>query len=170
MPHPLVLQLRFTRSEFRRALAGISDNDARHRFAPMNCMAWNVGHLAWQEQAYWLWAGQNHMLLPDINKMFAPGAPASTPALSEMWAAWRAITEAADPWLDTLTPSDLAEPRRIVLNGEEIEFTVGSDLQRVIYHYWYHTGENRAIRQMLGHTGLPEFVGDIEGEAPYRPE
>ena len=169
MPHPLVLQLRFTRSEFQRALAGVSDDDARRRFGPMNCIAWNVGHLAWQEQAYWVWAGQDRMLLPDIDTSFVPGAPASTPALSEMWTAWRTITEAADPWLDTLTPQDLAETRRIVWRGEEIEYTVGSDLQRVIYHYWYHTGENMAIRQLLGHTNLPDFVGDIDIEAPYRP-
>jgi hypothetical protein len=43
-------------------------------------------------------------------------------------------------------------------------------LQRVIYHYWYHTGENMAIRQMLGHTRLPEFVGNIDSQAPYRAE
>ena len=28
----------------------------------------------------------------------------------------------------------------------------------------------QAIRQMIGHTNLPEYVGDIETEAPYRPE
>jgi len=27
-----------------------------------------------------------------------------------------------------------------------------------------------AIRQNLGHTGLPDFVGDIDTEAPYRAE
>jgi hypothetical protein len=43
-------------------------------------------------------------------------------------------------------------------------------LQRVIYHYWYHNGENQAIRQNLGHTNLPQFIGDIHSEAPYRPE
>ena len=43
-------------------------------------------------------------------------------------------------------------------------------LQRVIYHYWYHTGENAAIRQQLGHTRLPQFVGNIDTKAPYRPE
>ncbi|MGQ0847748.1 MAG: hypothetical protein ACT4OP_01265 [Actinomycetota bacterium] len=41
---------------------------------------------------------------------------------------------------------------------------------RTIYHYWYHTGENMAIRQQLGHIDLPEFVGDIDGRAPYRPD
>jgi hypothetical protein len=40
-------------------------------------------------------------------------------------------------------------------------------LLRTIYHYWYHTGENMGIRQGLGHTNLPEFVGDIDAEAPY---
>lgn len=31
MPHPLVLQLRFTRSEFQRALTGLSDDEAPYR-------------------------------------------------------------------------------------------------------------------------------------------
>jgi len=48
--------------------------------------------------------------------------------------------------------------------------SVGSALRRVTYHYWYHIGETQAIRQMLGHHDLPEYVGDIEIEAPYRPE
>lgn len=42
MPHPLVVQLRFTRSEFKRALAGLSDPDARHRFLPMNYISWTL--------------------------------------------------------------------------------------------------------------------------------
>lgn len=165
MPHPLVDQLRFTRSEWERGLKGISDTDACHRFFPMNCISWNIGHLAWQEQRYWLYFGQGRLLLPHINKLFAFGAPASTPALAEMWAAWKTITEAADPWLDTLTTAKLQES----VAGEN-DFIYGSLLRRVTYHYWYHTGENLAIRQMLGHTDLPEFVGDIDEEAPYRPE
>lgn len=36
------------------------------------------------------------------------------------------------------------------------------------YHYWYHTGEAHAIRDVLGHQGLAEFVGDMS-EAVYRP-
>jgi hypothetical protein len=43
-------------------------------------------------------------------------------------------------------------------------------MRRITYHYWYHIGEIQAIRQMLGHKDLPEYVGDIESEAPYRPE
>ena len=171
MPHPLVVQLRFTRGEFQRGLAGLSDDDARRRLLPMNSISWNIGHLAWQEQAYWLWRGQGRLLLPDINEMFVSGGPASTPALDDMWAAWHAITQAADPWLDTLTTSDLLESRPVELgNGQKFAVTYGTQLRRVTYHYWYHLGESRAIRQMLGHTDLPEFVGNIDDEAPYRAE
>jgi DinB superfamily len=169
VPHPLVVQLRFTRSEFKRALEGLGDADARRRCLPMNCISWNLGHLAWQEQRYWLWRGQDRILLPHVNELFAYGAPASTPPLDESWAAWHAITQAADPWLDTLTTRDLLEPRQAVIDGETIEFTVGTLLERVLYHYWYHTGENMAIRQLLGHTDLPDFVGNIDDEAPYVP-
>jgi hypothetical protein len=45
-PHPLVSQLRFTRREFMRAIKGVSDHDARQRLLPMNCISWNIGHLA----------------------------------------------------------------------------------------------------------------------------
>ena len=58
----------------------------------------------------------------------------------------------------------------VIIHGQPSAFSFGSLLLRMIYHYWYHTGESLAIRQMLGHADLPEFVGDIDGEAPYRPE
>jgi hypothetical protein len=167
MPHPLVLQLRFTRSEFRRALEGLTDNDARRRFMPMNCISWHIGHLASQEQRFWL-NTRGQVLLPELNTQFAFGSPASTPALDEVWQAWHTVTESADPWLDTLTSSQLAEP--VIVGGNSIGATYGSLLLRTTYHYWYHTGENMAIRQMLNNPGLPDFVGDIDGEAPYRPE
>lgn len=167
MPHPLAVQLRFTRSEFKRALDGVTEAEARQRFLPMNCISWNVGHLAWQEQRYFLFFGQNQMPLPQINDLFAYGAPASTPSLHEMWTAWNTITQAVDPWLDALATEKLLE--HVVIDGQSSPYIFGSLLQRVIYHYWYHTGENLAIRQMLGHTDLPEFVGNIDGEAPYQP-
>jgi hypothetical protein len=168
MSHPLELQLRFTRNEFRRGLAGLSEAEAGKRFLPMNCISWNVGHLAWQEQRYFLFYGQGQMPLPQVDKRFAYGAPASTPSLNEMLAAWNTITLAADPWLDALTTDKLLQ--HVVRDGKTTSYVFGSLLQRVIYHYWYHTGENQAIRQMFGHIDLPEFVGDIDVEAPYRPE
>ena len=65
MPHPLVEQLRFARSEFRRGLVGVTDEEARRRFLPINSISWNIGHLAWQEQRYWLLYPQGIMLLPE---------------------------------------------------------------------------------------------------------
>ena len=168
MLHPLVAQLRFTRNEFKRALVGLTEAEAGQRFLPMNCISWNVGHLAWQEQRYFVFFAQNQMPLPHINKLFAYGAPASTPPLHEMWTAWESITQVADRWLETLTSEKLLE--QVVIDGRPSPYIFGSLVQRVIYHYWYHTGENLAIRQMLGHTDLPEFVGDIDEEAPYRSE
>lgn len=46
------------------------------------------------------------------------------------------------------------------------------DAQRrlVPYHYWSHIGEASAVRQILGHPDLPQFVGPIEDMAPYRRE
>jgi uncharacterized damage-inducible protein DinB len=83
-------------------------------------------------------------------------------------AAWRAITAAADPWLDMLGSDDLQE--HALSAGKPIKRTYGNLLQRVIYHYWYHIGENMAIRQQLGHTKLPDFVGRVDEKAPYRPD
>lgn len=169
MPHPLVEQLRFTRSEWKRGLAGLSDADARQRLPPMNCISWNIGHLAWQEQRYWLIRLQGKTPLPRHNEMFgyAQRAQIGCPPLAEMWESWQTITQLADPYLDTLTTAQLLEPH--YLEDQTTTFTAGNLLQRTIYHYWYHLGESSAIRQMLGHTDLPEFVGEIDDEAPYRP-
>ena len=166
MSHPLVKQLRFSRSEFLRAVKGVSDAEAQKRILPMNCISWNVGHLAWQEQQYFLVYGQGQLLLPEIGKRFASGAPASTPPLKDMLAAWKAITQAADIWLDTLTAATLLQ--NVISKGKPIKYTYGNLIQRVVYHYWYHLGENMAIRQQLGHAHVPQFVGDIDGKAPYQ--
>jgi uncharacterized damage-inducible protein DinB len=164
--HPLVLQLQFTRSEFKRALKGLSEQDANKRLMPMNCISWNVGHLAWQEQRYFLYYGQGLMPFPEVQEAYAYGAPASTPPLREVLAYWRKITEAADPWLESLTTEKLQE-NYIKRDGKPGTRRFGALLLRTIYHYWYHTGENLAIRQMLGHTNLPQFVGNIDRQAPY---
>jgi len=167
--HPLVLQLSFTRSEFKRALKGLSEGDAGKRWLPMNCISWNVGHLAWQEQKYILYYGQGQMPYPKIEELFAYGAPASTPSLREMQKIWQDITASSNSWLETITSEKLME-FVVKLDGIKLQRTHGSLLQRMIYHYWYHTGENLAIRQMLGQTDLPQFVGNIDRQAPYTPE
>jgi hypothetical protein len=132
----------------------------------MNCISWNVGHLAWQEQRYWLFRAKDKVILPELNEQLEFGAPASTPPLEESWRAWQTVTIASDPWLDRVTDRTLVS--HVMIDGAPSELIFGSLLLRMIYHYWYHTGENAAIRQQLGHTGLPDFVGDIDHAAPYR--
>jgi hypothetical protein len=39
---------------------------------------------------------------------------------------------------------------------------------RMIDHSWFHLGECLTIRQSLGHADLPQFVGNLDAEAPYR--
>jgi hypothetical protein len=167
MPHLLVAQLRFARSELVRCLDGVSPEDAVRRLPPMNCISWIIGHLASQENTLWVLLAQKKTLAPDLRALVGFGRPASTPPLEEMWATWGAITAAADPYLDTLTPASL----QTYFTREEkpIDETVGALLMRNIYHYWFHLGEAHAVRQMLGHPDLPQFVGDMS-QAQYRPE
>jgi hypothetical protein len=166
--HPRVEQLRFARSELVRGLVGITDEEARRRFLPMNCISWIVGHLAGQEYRYWLLRGQGRDPLPIANELAAYGKPATTPPLDVAWDTWRSVVELVDPYLDGLSGADLET--RYLINGQPHGETVGTMIQRVTYHYWYHIGEALAIRQLLGHVDLPEFVGDFGDEAVYRPE
>jgi hypothetical protein len=167
MTHPLVTQLRFTRSEFQRCLTGLSDNDARQRIGQMNCISWIVGHMANQEHNFWVRYAQGRVLYPELNDLVGFGKPPSTPPLEEMWFFWEAITAQADGYLDQLTP-ELLETH-LLREGKPAPETVGTTLLRNIYHYWFHIGEAHAIRQALGHSDLPQFVGNMS-TANYRPE
>jgi len=160
----LVEQLHFARSEFRRGLIDVSDEDGAVRIGPCNSISWMVGHLAWQEERYWLRRARGVTLLPRLSEEFAYGKPPSMPVLSKVWQLWDQVIVAADEWLTDLDPARLDKPL-----AEDFA-NVGTFLYRNIYHYWYHLGEALAVRQALGHTGLPDFVGDIDREAPWRPD
>ncbi len=167
MPHPLVDQLRFARFEWMRSLAGIDDADARRRLEPMNCISWMIGHLADGEQGFLLRRQGVPLAVPGLNDICGYGKPASTPPLDEMWTAWRAVTRATDPILDAFTGDDLlAFPAS---GGSPSPDSNGTMLLRTIGHYWFHNGEAQAVRQLLGHRDLPDFVGDMGTKAPYRP-
>jgi hypothetical protein len=166
-PHPLVSQLRFVRSEFVRGLEGVSEEDGIRRLMPMNSISWMVGHLANQEHRYWVGMARQKDVAPGLIDRVGYGKPASTPSLAEMWAVWNRVTAAADPYLDTLTPEILQT--HFVHDGQPVNQSVGTLLMRNIFHYWFHTGEAAAVRQMLGHKDLPDFVGDMS-QVPYRPE
>jgi hypothetical protein len=163
MTHPLVEQLRFARAEWLRALRGVSEADANRRLGPMNSIGWIVAHLAWHEQRYWLTRGMGETPVPLLNDVASSGGPPTVPSLRAMRRAWRTVTEAADGYLDGL---DEAAMRRS-LPGSPPRLH-GDAILRVTYHYWFHAGEIMAIRQLLDHPRRPEFVGDIDGRAPYR--
>jgi len=157
--HPLVTGLRFARSELVRCLEGVSAEDAQRRPLPMNCLSWMVGHMANHEHRCWVMAAQGRTLVPGLEDLVGYGKPASTPPLEEMWAAWRTITQAADEYLDTLTAEVLQQ--HLEWQGETVPENIGTMLLRNTYHYWFHIGEAHAVRQMLGHGNLPDFVGDL---------
>jgi hypothetical protein len=177
MTHPLVTQLRFARSEFARCLEGVSDDDARERILPMNCISWMVGHLAAQEQDYFIFFPKGTVPHPQLNQVYGFGHPATTPLLSEMWPIWKDITAAADPFLDSLTGEQLhqhleqstsaledamfAPPSAEMLEQKTVRSweSIGTRILRTTYHYFFHTGEAHAVRQQLGHPDLPYFVG-----------
>jgi len=161
MSHPLVTQLHFARREFERCLAGVSEADAVHRLQPMNSISWIVGHLANQEHAYWVIMAQGRQVVAGLNDLVGYGKPATTPPLAEMWATWRTVTAAADEYLAALSDDKLST--YFEWQGQRRAEDVGTLLLRNIYHYWFHTGEAHAIRQMLGHPDLPQFVGNMAG-------
>ena len=92
----------------------------------------------------------------------------STPSFTEMTETWQTMTKAAESYLDSLTTEILLTD--LLLDGKAVGQTRGDAMRRITYHYWFHLGEVLSIRQMIGGTGLPEYVGIIEQEAPYRPE
>ncbi len=167
MAHLLVLQLRFARSELQRGLEGVSSEEAVKRVLPMNSLSWIVGHLANQENAYWNLVAQGNNVAPGLYDLVGYGKPASTPPIDEMWSTWQAVTQSADRYLDTLTPVLLQT--HLEHKGKPVAESVGTLLMRNIFHYWYHIGEAQGIRQALGHTNLPDFVGDMSATA-YFPE
>lgn len=168
MPHPLVQQLRFARSEFVRAFDGVTEEEGFKRFLPINSLGWMVAHLAVQERRYWLWRAQGKEFMAELDEIAGYGRPATTPSITEMWAAWRAVMAEVDPWLDEQTSESLQT--FLVVDGQPNDESIGTMVRRVTYHYFFHIGEAQAVRQLLGHTDLPEFVGDIEPTAGYVPE
>jgi uncharacterized damage-inducible protein DinB len=165
----IVNQLKFTRSEFKRGFTGVSEEEGQRRFMPINCISWMIGHLAWHEQLYWLTRLQGYTPIPELNELTAFDGPASQPSLKEMVSCWEKITKETDPFLESLTLADLSP--NVTVNGRELQINKGTLISRVIYHYWYHTGEMQAVRQLLGHRGLPDFVSDgIETVGRFYPD
>lgn len=165
MAHFLVEQLQFARSEWVRGIEDVTAEEANRQFGAMNSIAWMVGHFAQHEQRFWLEFAQGITLIESLS-VYGNGQPASNPPLAEMWSAWHEVTQEVDRYLDSLTSEILLQ--HLVVNGQTHSENIGTRLGRTTYHYWFHLGEAMAIRQLLGHQNLPQFVGNLGGIAPYK--
>jgi hypothetical protein len=165
--HPRIEQLRFARSEWLRGLDGLSEADAVIRLDPMNSISWMIGHMAWHERECWFRRARGLRIEPILDA-FATGQPGSVPPLASVRDAWERVVAGADPFLDGLATPDLE--KRPAHDPRANPPIIGSQVQYVTYHYWAHIGEVSAVRQILGNTGLAEYVGDFPPEADYRRE
>jgi len=160
--HHLVRYLQHARRELRRAVDGMTAADLERRVGGINSVAWMVGHLAAQEQGYWL-TSRGEPQLADLDA-YRRGRPDTPPAFEGLFAAWESITAAADGWLVGLSAQDLRShlPGRRLFEQENI----GTLLTRTSGHYYLHIGQITAVRRLLD-ASVPPFVGSQEG-AEYR--
>jgi len=155
--HRLVQLQQLTRKEFERILQGLTDEDARKRIEPMNCISWIVGHVSNQQHLFFADWPRGKEIDPRY-KEFGYGSLASQPPLDEVMTLWRASCDEADGWLQAATEDSLE--KKSPLTSPEVE-NGGTLLVRNIFHTWYHTGEISSIRQILGHQSA-QFV-DMHG-------
>ena len=144
-----------------RCLEDVSGEDALRCTKPKNSLGWIVGHLASHEHFLWVQLAQGQNIAPDLNQLVGFGQPVSRPPWDEMWNLWNYITSAAERYLDTVKKEMLSS--YLVWQDQQRDEDVGTSLLRNIYHYWFHLFEAHAIRQLLGHRDLPQFVGDMSG-------
>ena len=160
--HHLVRYLQHARREFRRAVDGMTVPDLERRVGGINSVAWMVGHLAWQEQAYWL-TSRGEPALADLDA-FGRVHPDTPPAFDPLFAVWARVTAATDGWLVGLVDDDM----RSHLQGRRLfeQENIGTLLTRTSSHYYLHIGQITAVRRLLDDR-VPSFVGTQAG-AEYR--
>jgi uncharacterized damage-inducible protein DinB len=159
MAHHLVRYLQHVRREFLRALEGIDTSDLERSVEGLNSVRWMIGHLAAQEQAYWL-EPRGEPLVSEALFGYRRAVPERMESPERLLEVWWEVGARADEWLLTLSHDDL----RGHLSGEGIVGieNIGSLLTRVIGHYYLHIGQITVIRKLLGYE-VPSFVGSQEG-------
>jgi len=142
-----------TRKEFERNLQGLTDQDARRRIEPMNCISWIIAHVANQHRTFFVdWPMGRET--DSRYKPYGYGRPSSQPSLEEAIALWRDACKDSEAWLQAATSKSLQNKGNFTSPEDE---NGGTLLVRNIFHTWYHLGEINSIRQILGHRP-PEFV------------
>ena len=157
--HPLVSQLNFACEEFDRTLEGINNDDANKRLLPSNSIAWTIAHVASHLHFVLLQAAQGENPYPKLRQIVK--SPDEATDLGELLSMWRAVKEASVAYLADATPELMDS--HFQWNGKDMPESVGTSILRIINHIWYHNGEIQVIRQQLGHTDLPQFVGNLTG-------
>ncbi len=158
--HYLVTQLDFARAEFQRVMQDVSPQEGTRVLPPFNSLGFIVAHMAVHEHTMWILMGQQRKLYSGIGARFGSGAETSTPDWDEVWTIWHHVIQEADHYLVTLT-DDMMDTF-LTFRDQPREESLGHTLLRVINHYWFHIGEAHGLRQALGHTDIPDFVGDIQ--------
>jgi len=154
MAHHLVRYVWHVRRELERALDGISEEDLNKEVHGLNSIAWMIGHLANQEQAYWLLFRNEELI--DKNLRHYNNKVEEGKDFAELFELWKTITNRSNAWLETATTSDLEN------TFEKAKENTGSLMTRVIGHYYFHIGQIATIRKLLGYD-VPGFVGSQEG-------
>ena len=157
--HPLVTQFNFACDEFERSLEGLNDEDASKRLLPSNSIVWAIAHVGSHLHFLWVQAAQGRSVTDQLRPLVKE--PDSTMPMAELMNIWRAARTAANDFLVTIDDDKLDE--HMLWNGKEMPESIGTSLLRIMGHIWYHNGEIQVIRQQLGHTDLPQFVGDLAG-------
>ena len=151
--HTLVEMHYLTRKEFERNLRELTDEDARKRVEPMNCISWIIAHVACQYYTFFVDWPQGRET-DSRYKPYGYGSPASQPPLEEAMTLWQVACQEADAWLQAATRESLQDKGALTSPEDE---NGGTLLVRSIFHTWCHLGEISSIRQILGHRP-PEFV------------
>ena len=161
MAHHLVRKVQHVRKELRRAIEGMSVADMERSVAGVNSIRWIIGHLAWQEQRYWV-GGRGLPLIVEHLADYGYGKPVPENGedFETVFGQWEAVTRASDDWLESLGEQDLREfpATGEIHKGENI----GTMLMRVIGHYYVHIGQITAVRKILSYN-VPPFVGRQDG-------
>lgn len=165
MAHKIVEHLWFARAKWLTGYDGLSNEEAQIRHGDANSPSWMVGHLAFFEQLTWCQLAQEKTVVEGMD-VYGFGAPATTPPLAEVMAAWKTIIPVCDVYLEQLSEADMSA-FLIRPNGQRFGDDIGTTLLRHTWHYWYHLGEMQALRSKMGHKNLPPYIGKISGYGQF---
>ncbi len=138
-------QLTVTHDRLRRAIDGLTEDDARQvlagRLAPV---VWQVGHLAYVDSNYVQRGGGSPPAPPHYADLFKPGTGGQQdyPPLGEVWSVFEGAQRGL---LSVARAADLAAP---------LDFpaykSVGEMLVYSCFHRGYHIGKIATLRALLG--------------------